>query len=123
MVYPSVQDFINRSDWLIESGSLKWIETQKEKNPFKPVLKVQVTTNKPKVRTHTNNSSNMSHMNHEMTHFQPQKTKQQEEIDLKQKDVDYFIKIFPYKKWSLFGTYCPYIFGKHENEPYLLHEL
>jgi len=64
MVYPSVQDFINRSDWLIESGSVKWIETQKEKNPFKPVLKVQLPTNKPK----------------------PQKTKQQQEIDLKQKE-------------------------------------
>ena len=48
MVFPSVQVFFDRADWLIESGSLEWSETQKEKNPFKPVLKVQ-PTNKPKV--------------------------------------------------------------------------
>ena len=48
MVFPSVQDFINRADWLIESGSCEWTEAQKEKNPFKPILKVQ-PTNKPKV--------------------------------------------------------------------------
>ena len=48
MVFPSVQDFLNRADWLIESGSLEWSEAQKEKNPFKPILKVQ-PTNKPKV--------------------------------------------------------------------------
>jgi len=63
MVFPSVEDFINRADWLIESGSLEWTEVQKEKNPFKPILKVQ-PTNKPK----------------------PQKTKQQQEIDQKQKE-------------------------------------
>ena len=51
MVFPSVQDFINRADWLIESGSSEWTEAQKEKNPFKPILKVQ-PTNKPKVIKH-----------------------------------------------------------------------
>jgi len=51
MVFPSVQDFINRADWLIESGALEWTEAQKEKNPFKPILKVQ-PTNKPKVIKH-----------------------------------------------------------------------
>ena len=77
-MFPSVQDFINRADWLIESGSCEWTEAQKEKNPFKPILKVQ-PTNKPKV---------IQYVIYSVFHviIQPQKTKQQQEIDLKQKE-------------------------------------
>lgn len=63
MVFPSVQDFINRADWLIESGSCEWTEAQKEKNPFKPILKVQ-PTNKPKVIKHDIDSVFMLYYSH-----------------------------------------------------------
>jgi hypothetical protein len=48
MVLPSVDDFIKRSDWLIEAGESSWLEEIKSKNPHKPITTVpKPLKNKP----------------------------------------------------------------------------
>ena len=78
MVLPSVDDFIKRSDWLIEAGESSWLEEIKSKNPHKPITPVA----KPlKIKVGKN------YLTYTVTrNFQPIKTTEQIEKDKKQKE-------------------------------------
>ena len=40
MVYPSIEDFIKRVNWLIEAANDNWSDSHKDKNPNQEVKKL-----------------------------------------------------------------------------------